>query len=157
MYLLYKYTYCVCSGVYILIAAGALMMVVGFLGCCGAIQESPCMLGLVRTTFLILHGTLPSGFINFYSLTETSKIQTLENQQFLFTCQGLLVEISLSSTWTCYLNLASVDCRVTLGALRNTKCLPSSLFTEQCQGQRRVSVLVLALPPSLPLYCPVWS
>lgn len=23
------------------------MMVVGFLGCCGAIKESPCMLGLV--------------------------------------------------------------------------------------------------------------
>ncbi|XP_078113028.1 CD9 molecule a isoform X3 [Sander vitreus] len=35
------------TGVYILIGAGALMMVVGFLGCCGAIQESPCMLGLV--------------------------------------------------------------------------------------------------------------
>lgn len=34
-------------GVYILIAAGALMMIVGFLGCCGAIKESPCMLGLV--------------------------------------------------------------------------------------------------------------
>ncbi|KAJ7987916.1 hypothetical protein DPEC_G00318200 [Dallia pectoralis] len=33
-------------GVYILITAGALMMVVGFLGCCGAIKESPCMLGL---------------------------------------------------------------------------------------------------------------
>lgn len=41
----------VCLGVYILIAAGALMMVVGFLGCCGAIQESPCMLGLVRILF----------------------------------------------------------------------------------------------------------
>lgn len=37
-------------GVYILIAAGALMMVVGFLGCCGAIKESPCMLGLVSGT-----------------------------------------------------------------------------------------------------------
>lgn len=41
----------VCLGVYILIAAGALMMVVGFLGCCGAIQESPCMLGLVGILF----------------------------------------------------------------------------------------------------------
>lgn len=40
----------VCVGVYMLIGAGALMMVVGFLGCCGAIQESPCMLGLVRAT-----------------------------------------------------------------------------------------------------------
>uniref|UniRef100_W5NKA1 Tetraspanin n=1 Tax=Lepisosteus oculatus TaxID=7918 RepID=W5NKA1_LEPOC len=35
------------TGVYILIGAGALMMIVGFLGCCGAIQESPCMLGLL--------------------------------------------------------------------------------------------------------------
>lgn len=35
------------SGVYILIGAGALMMLVGFLGCCGAVQESQCMLGLV--------------------------------------------------------------------------------------------------------------
>ena len=35
------------AGVYILIGAGALMMLVGFLGCCGAVQESQCMLGLV--------------------------------------------------------------------------------------------------------------
>uniref|UniRef100_A0A3B4BGR8 Tetraspanin n=1 Tax=Periophthalmus magnuspinnatus TaxID=409849 RepID=A0A3B4BGR8_9GOBI len=46
------------TGVYILIAAGALMMVVGFLGCCGAIQESPCMLGLVCVKlFLHYHTT----------------------------------------------------------------------------------------------------
>jgi len=41
---------CLCFsslGVYILIGAGALMMLVGFLGCCGALQESQCMLGLV--------------------------------------------------------------------------------------------------------------
>lgn len=43
---------CICLffsslGVYILIGAGALMMLVGFLGCCGALQESQCMLGLV--------------------------------------------------------------------------------------------------------------
>lgn len=35
------------SGVYILIAVGALMMLVGFLGCYGAIQESQCLLGTV--------------------------------------------------------------------------------------------------------------
>nr|XP_058138607.1 CD9 antigen isoform X1 [Dasypus novemcinctus] len=34
------------TGVYFLIGAGALMMLVGFLGCCGAVQESQCMLGL---------------------------------------------------------------------------------------------------------------
>ncbi|CAL8262173.1 unnamed protein product [Merluccius merluccius] len=42
------------TGVYILIGTGALMMVVGFLGCCGAIQESPCMLGLFFFFLLIL-------------------------------------------------------------------------------------------------------
>ncbi|XP_056621772.1 CD9 molecule a isoform X2 [Triplophysa dalaica] len=42
------------TGVYILIAAGALMMVVGFLGCCGAIQESSCMLGLFFFFLLVI-------------------------------------------------------------------------------------------------------
>lgn len=45
-------------GVYILIGAGALMMLVGFLGCCGALQESQCMLGLV---------SVQSSFSNFSS------------------------------------------------------------------------------------------
>ncbi|XP_035646198.1 CD81 antigen-like [Oncorhynchus keta] len=38
-------------GVYILIAVGAVMMIVGFLGCYGAIQESQCLLG---TFFFLL-------------------------------------------------------------------------------------------------------
>lgn len=42
------------TGVYILIVAGALMMVVGFLGCCGAIKESPCMLGLFFMFLLLI-------------------------------------------------------------------------------------------------------
>ncbi|KAI4884863.1 hypothetical protein NFI96_031254 [Prochilodus magdalenae] len=42
------------TGVYILIVAGALMMVVGFLGCCGAIRESTCMLGLFFMFLLII-------------------------------------------------------------------------------------------------------
>ncbi|KAM9376869.1 CD9 molecule a isoform 2-T2 [Pholidichthys leucotaenia] len=42
------------AGVYILIGAGALIMVVGFLGCCGAIRESPCMLGLFFFFLLII-------------------------------------------------------------------------------------------------------
>lgn len=44
------------TGVYILIGAGALMMLVGFLGCCGAIQESTCMLGLFFFFLLIIFG-----------------------------------------------------------------------------------------------------
>ncbi|KAM9328295.1 CD9 antigen-like isoform 2-T2 [Pholidichthys leucotaenia] len=42
------------TGVYLLIGAGALMMIVGFLGCCGAIKESPCMLGLFFLFLLLI-------------------------------------------------------------------------------------------------------
>ncbi|XP_059360795.1 CD9 antigen-like [Carassius carassius] len=42
------------TGVYILTVAGAVMMVVGFLGCCGAIKESTCMLGLFFVFLLII-------------------------------------------------------------------------------------------------------
>jgi len=41
-------------GTYTLIVAGALMMVVGFLGCCGSIQESPCMLGMFFFFLLLI-------------------------------------------------------------------------------------------------------
>ncbi|XP_036845008.1 CD9 antigen isoform X3 [Oncorhynchus mykiss] len=34
-------------GVYILIIAGSLVMLVGFFGCCGAIRESQCLLGSI--------------------------------------------------------------------------------------------------------------
>lgn len=43
-----------CAGVYILIAAGGLVMLVGFFGCCGAVRESQCLLGLVSEIVLIL-------------------------------------------------------------------------------------------------------
>ena len=36
------------NAVYVIIAAGALLVVVGFFGCCGAIKENRCMLGTVR-------------------------------------------------------------------------------------------------------------
>lgn len=36
------------AGVNLLIAVGGIIMILGFLGCCGAIKESRCMLMLVR-------------------------------------------------------------------------------------------------------------
>lgn len=53
------------TGVYILIAVGAVMMLVGFLGCYGAIQESQCLLGTVSIS---LFGFLLFELILFFFL-----------------------------------------------------------------------------------------
>lgn len=39
------------TGLYVLVGAGALMMVVGFFGCCGAMRESQCVLGSVSGVY----------------------------------------------------------------------------------------------------------
>ncbi|KAI4900040.1 hypothetical protein NFI96_028140, partial [Prochilodus magdalenae] len=56
------------GGVYILIAVGAVMMFVGFLGCYGAIQESQCLLGTFFACLVILFACEVAagiwGFIN---------------------------------------------------------------------------------------------
>ncbi|KAF7229379.1 CD9 antigen isoform X2 [Nothobranchius furzeri] len=59
------------TGVYILIAAGALMMVVGFLGCCGAIKESPCLLGLFFLFLLVIFAVEVAAGIWGFSNRET--------------------------------------------------------------------------------------
>ncbi|XP_073665350.1 tetraspanin-2 isoform X3 [Tursiops truncatus] len=41
-------------GLYVLAGAGALMMAVGFLGCCGATRESQCVLGSFFTCLLVI-------------------------------------------------------------------------------------------------------
>lgn len=42
------------SAAYIIIAVGALLLVVGFLGCCGAIKENKCLLGTFFVMVLLL-------------------------------------------------------------------------------------------------------
>ncbi|XP_015233877.1 PREDICTED: tetraspanin-2-like [Cyprinodon variegatus] len=55
-------------GVYILIGAGSLIMLVGFFGCCGAVRESQCLLGSFFACLLIIFGAEVAagvfGFIN---------------------------------------------------------------------------------------------
>ncbi|XP_013786267.1 CD9 antigen-like [Limulus polyphemus] len=47
-------TYIYFTAIYILMAAGSLMSLVGFLGCCGALRESPCMLGTFFVFLLVI-------------------------------------------------------------------------------------------------------
>ncbi|NP_001279592.1 CD9 antigen [Callorhinchus milii] len=65
------------TGVYILIGAGAVMMVVGFLGCCGAIQESQYMLGCFYLCLLVIFAVEIAagiwGFMNKSKITEELK------------------------------------------------------------------------------------
>ncbi|KAI1893083.1 hypothetical protein AGOR_G00140220 [Albula goreensis] len=61
-------------GVYILIGAGGLMMLVGFFGCCGAVRESQCLLGSFFACLLVIFGAEVAagvfGFLNKDKITE---------------------------------------------------------------------------------------
>lgn len=46
------------TGAYILIAVGAVIMVIGFLGCCGAIRESQCMLATFFVFLFLIFAVL---------------------------------------------------------------------------------------------------
>ncbi|CAM4442455.1 CD9 antigen isoform X1 [Lepidochelys kempii] len=108
------------TGVYILIGAGALMMLVGFLGCCGAVQESQCMLGLFFTFLLVIFAIEVAvaiwGFANketiidevqkFYKETYDKRNQpaakeTLKAFQHALNCCGLTGALDQLLTDTC--------------------------------------------------------
>ncbi|XP_010888783.1 CD81 molecule a [Esox lucius] len=62
------------KGVHILIAVGAVMMVVGFLGCYGAIQESQCLLGTFFACLVILFACeVAAGIFGFMHRDSISK------------------------------------------------------------------------------------
>ena len=55
------------SGTYILLIAGSLMTIIGFLGCCGALRESQCRLGTVNSNYSILNcKTVETAFENIH-------------------------------------------------------------------------------------------
>ncbi|XP_038010213.1 CD9 antigen isoform X1 [Motacilla alba alba] len=108
------------TGVYILIGAGALMMLVGFLGCCGASQESQCMLGLFFFFLFVIFALEIAagiwGFSNkekiidelkeFYmdtyrKRTQTSARDTLKAFQFTLNCCGLTGVVEQQYMDTC--------------------------------------------------------
>ncbi|XP_042326603.1 CD9 antigen [Sceloporus undulatus] len=108
------------TGVYILIGAGALIMLVGFLGCCGAIQESQCMLGLFFTFLLLIFALEVAAAIwgfanktkvadevkNFYDSVykkrnEPSAKETLRALQHALNCCGYGGVIEMAFVDTC--------------------------------------------------------
>ncbi|TRY66648.1 hypothetical protein DNTS_007987, partial [Danionella cerebrum] len=62
------------ESIYILIAVGAVMMFVGFLGCYGAIQESQCLLGTFFACLVILFACeVAAGIWGFMNKDKISK------------------------------------------------------------------------------------
>uniref|UniRef100_A0A8C5LLP6 Tetraspanin n=1 Tax=Leptobrachium leishanense TaxID=445787 RepID=A0A8C5LLP6_9ANUR len=63
---------------YILIGAGALMMIIGFFGCCGAARESQCLLGAFFACLLVIFAAeVTTGVFAFLGKSET--IQALKD------------------------------------------------------------------------------
>lgn len=132
-------------GVYILIAAGALMMIVGFLGCCGAIQESTCMLGCFFLFLLLIFAVEIAagiwGFLNkqkvtddvesFYRSTydsyllskDPSKKAALQAMQEGLNCCGIggTVEILIRETCPENMGLLRKSCIVAIHEIFNEK------------------------------------
>ncbi|KFP82314.1 CD82 antigen, partial [Acanthisitta chloris] len=61
------------TGAYILIAVGALTMLMGFLGCLGAVNEVRCLLGLYFTCLMIILITQVAAALVIYFQKETLK------------------------------------------------------------------------------------
>ncbi|XP_074538416.1 CD9 antigen-like [Halichoeres trimaculatus] len=93
-------------GVYILIGAGSLVMLVGFFGCCGAVRESQCLLGSFFACLLIIFGAEVAagvfGFLNkdkiiedvqnFYTTTynENNNSTLIISYQKILNCCGTI-------------------------------------------------------------------
>ncbi|NXS16566.1 TSN2 protein, partial [Mystacornis crossleyi] len=55
-----------CTGLYVLVGAGAIMSAVGFFGCCGAARESQCLIGTFFACLLVIFaGEVTAGVFAF--------------------------------------------------------------------------------------------
>ncbi|XP_075066327.1 CD9 antigen [Mixophyes fleayi] len=127
------------TGVYILIGAGALMMLVGFLGCCGAIQESECMLGLFFAFLLVIFAIEIAagiwGFANKDKVVEELKsFYTETYSKYLQTKEASLKETLKG------IHLA-LDCCGVAGAIDN-------LLTDTCPPKSLLNTLTTQSCPS---------
>ncbi|XP_059386494.1 CD81 molecule a [Carassius carassius] len=135
--------------IYILIAVGAVMMFVGFLGCYGAIQESQCLLGTFFACLVILFAcevaagiwgfmhkdTISKEVISFYdSVFDKSLIATEEKKPAAvavlkvfhetLNCCGKGGMFSLINQWftdTCPKDYSAVNCHTKINELFSEK------------------------------------
>lgn len=148
-------------GVYILIAAGGLVMLVGFFGCCGAVRESQCLLGLFFACLLTIFGAEIAagvfGFLNKDKIIEEVKIYydnsannstTIQSYHSILNCCG-----SHSSSPNMCQNIASnqtVKCDVAIEEFFNNK-----LFIVGYVGIGIAGVMIIGMIFSMVLCCAI--
>ncbi|XP_056305342.1 CD81 protein [Danio aesculapii] len=149
-------------GVYILIAAGGLVMLVGFFGCCGAVRESQCLLGLFFACLLVIFGAEVAagvfGFINkdkiiqeikhFYdeSAGINNNNATVQSYHIVLSCCG-------SSTMTpqlCKNMVFNQTCDVAIEEFFNSK-----LFIVGYVGIGIAGVMIIGMIFSMVLCCAI--
>ncbi|XP_063293726.1 CD81 antigen [Pelobates fuscus] len=136
-------------GIYIVIAVGAVMMFVGFLGCYGAIQESQCLLGTFFACLVILFACEVAagiwGFVNreqvskeikqfydeAYSLTQTGSKENRDKalpvlkvfHETLQCCADRSIQVYMQNTPLCKdpIEPFSKDCHQKIDELFSTK------------------------------------
>ncbi|XP_064637784.1 tetraspanin-18-like isoform X2 [Lineus longissimus] len=164
------------SAAYILIVCGAIILIIGFLGCCGAIKESKCMLGtffaLMLLIFIILlvgailafvfrdtvtsvlKSEMESSLADKYGKTDDTAItQAWDSAQELFKCCGVSGNFTSMTSWYLYQNSSwyagqpNNASRVMVPASCCKK--EKNVFTDQakCQGTTPVANSPPVSPP----------
>ncbi|XP_029291430.1 CD9 antigen-like [Cottoperca gobio] len=108
-------------GVYILIGAGSLVMLVGFFGCCGAVRESQCLLGSFFACLLIIFGAeVAAGVFGFLNKDKIIKdVQTFYTTNYKENNNGTLI-ISYQKVLNCCGTIES-------------PCLDPAIDTRDCE------------------------
>ncbi|CAN9516055.1 unnamed protein product [Ophioblennius macclurei] len=147
-------------GVYILIGAGSLVMLVGFFGCCGAVRESQCLLGSFFACLLIIFGSEVAagvfGFLNkdkivedvqnFYAKTydENNNGTLITSYQKVLNCCGTMKSPCLDA------DSGTLDCESGIKDFFNNK-----LFIIGCVGIGIAGVMIIGMIFSMVLCCAI--
>ncbi|XP_029975334.1 CD9 antigen-like isoform X1 [Salarias fasciatus] len=147
-------------GVYILIGAGSLVMLVGFFGCCGAVRESQCLLGSFFACLLIIFGSEVAagvfGFLNKDKIVED--VQNFYAKTYDENNNGTLIT-SYQKVLNCCGTVKSpcpdaesrvVDCESGIKDFFNNK-----LFIIGCVGIGIAGVMIIGMIFSMVLCCAI--
>uniref|UniRef100_A0A8C3G1W2 Tetraspanin 2b n=1 Tax=Cyclopterus lumpus TaxID=8103 RepID=A0A8C3G1W2_CYCLU len=152
-------------GVYILISAGSMVMLVGFFGCCGAVRESQCLLGSFFACLLIIFGAEVAagvfGFLNkdkvhvqtFYTTTynENNNSTLIISYQKVSWCRINHPKI-ITTTRRCLISLilGLQDCKTSIKEFFNSK-----LYIIGYVGIGIAGVMIIGMIFSMVLCCAI--